>query len=356
MAYFQTLASFRCLPARQHRTDRSEHSTANRRQHGFSLIELLVVVAILAILAAVAIPLFLNQKKKAADGVVVSELKTLVSDVSSGLVVDTAVVSAGADGNPASNSGNVTIDGVSIPKNGAGVFVNTGTNPKQWCVSRQSSSGRVFAASNVAGVPSRGVYEAQNLCTSGTSFPQSGTNSGGVIVSAAGNLLTAAQASFEDGSTGGWTTHTRSTVANSTDIAGHNGTKTLKVTTSAGGTYAQIWIPATPGTAPVAGIPIIPNGTPVTFVSYIYTSSPGLRASVYGIMGGSAITLVNLTPNSWTRVSNTFVSNGFGNYPYLYISRVDGADIGSETFYVDGMGFWTGTGGQWALPGNPIYQ
>ena len=99
-------------------------------------------------ISGIAIPTFLNQKKKAVDGVVTSELKTLASVLASSMVADNVVVSAGADGNPTSNSGNVTIDGTAVPEERAIVFVNTSTNPKQWCVSRQSSSGRIYSASN----------------------------------------------------------------------------------------------------------------------------------------------------------------------------------------------------------------
>lgn len=49
--------------------------------YGFSLVELLVVIAILTVLAAIAIPLFLNQKKKAEGVSVRNDLRALISEV-----------------------------------------------------------------------------------------------------------------------------------------------------------------------------------------------------------------------------------------------------------------------------------
>ena len=51
------------------------HAMKERKEEGFTLIELLVVILIIAILAAIAIPVFLAQRKKGWNGQVQSALK-----------------------------------------------------------------------------------------------------------------------------------------------------------------------------------------------------------------------------------------------------------------------------------------
>jgi type IV pilus assembly protein PilA len=53
--------------------------SAEEKDQGFTLIELLVVIIIIGILAAIAIPVFLNQRKKGWDAAIKSDLKNLAT-------------------------------------------------------------------------------------------------------------------------------------------------------------------------------------------------------------------------------------------------------------------------------------
>ena len=53
----------------------------DENDQGFTLIELLVVIIIIGILAAIAIPVFLNQRMKAVDASIKSDLRTIANEM-----------------------------------------------------------------------------------------------------------------------------------------------------------------------------------------------------------------------------------------------------------------------------------
>ena len=67
------------------------------RDKGFTLVELLVVIVIIGILAGIAIPLFLNQRKKGVDAGMKSDLKALATVEETHYVDALAYTSTAAD-------------------------------------------------------------------------------------------------------------------------------------------------------------------------------------------------------------------------------------------------------------------
>src|SRR6478672_9918797 len=97
------------------------------REGVFTLIELLVVIIIIGILAAIAIPVFLNQRKKGYDASIKSDLRTSANEMETYFTDNQAyTTTVGATGiNAPSVSKNNKIEGY---VNGNG-FCLRGSNP-----------------------------------------------------------------------------------------------------------------------------------------------------------------------------------------------------------------------------------
>jgi type IV pilus assembly protein PilA len=96
------------------------HSMREQREGGFTLIELLVVILIIAILAAIAIPVFLRQREKGWRSQMESALKNAATAQESYLTGNPSYAGAVSD---LSNEGLKTAPDVSIS-----IFQSSGTH------------------------------------------------------------------------------------------------------------------------------------------------------------------------------------------------------------------------------------
>ncbi|MAY97047.1 prepilin-type N-terminal cleavage/methylation domain-containing protein [uncultured Nocardioides sp.] len=99
----------------------------SKQDKGFTLIELLVVVVIIGILAAIAIPVFLNQRQKAVDASIKSDLKSAATNNESYFVDNQAYAASTADLPDFNSSPNNTIEFVAANATSDGYCIE-GTN------------------------------------------------------------------------------------------------------------------------------------------------------------------------------------------------------------------------------------
>ena len=139
------------------------------REGGFTLIELLVVIIIIGILAAIAIPVFLNQRKKGYDSAVKSDLRNAATAEETYLtdngkytttMTDLTATSVGFKYSAATNYDSTTGQTITPEFVDSTDTKSTTVNNAGYCMSAKSASGNTWVYDSIKG----GLQPAGSSC------------------------------------------------------------------------------------------------------------------------------------------------------------------------------------------------
>ncbi len=134
------------------------------KDQGFTLVELLVVMIIIGILAAIAIPVFLNQRAKARDTSTKADISTIGKEIATYYVDGTAaptVAQAAIGGDVTAAGATIRVStGTDVTDSTAGSIVSS----TSWCVEATNADGaqKVYSYSADKGLRSGGCAGATN--------------------------------------------------------------------------------------------------------------------------------------------------------------------------------------------------
>ena len=140
-------------------------------ESGFTLVELLVVMLILGILAAIAVPAFFSQRDKARDADAKSSART----------AETAIESYATDnGGKYTGATEATLQGIEPTLNDATLTVTPNSAGDGYTVSADSDTGNVFSIKRNGAGEGAGVGTTELTCTDGgtAGCPENGDWSG----------------------------------------------------------------------------------------------------------------------------------------------------------------------------------